>query len=304
MISGVKRVLVRAPTYLAYIWERPGWLFLLVFGRLMVARSIEAGFRARSRRTGPLPESPHVETPEAAEVIAAIRTDGVCPGLRLSDRVADGIRRFSESTPCRARDQMDLAFLPDRIGSVNRDRHKDVLVAYYFTAVEQCAEIVALRSDPRLGAIADAYVGQPTKPIRTRLWWSFPACRFDDADLHAAAQDRYHFDLNDWRTIKFFFYLTDVTSVTGPHRYIRGSHVSRPLKYQFTILQGKALASLRRHYDAADFREMTGRRGSGFAEDPFVFHTGARVKTAARLILELEFGPYDPPASYRYGLRG
>ena len=62
--------------------------------------------------------------------------------------------------------------------------------------------------DPALRSIATAYLGQPALLIRTRLWWSFPAERVSDGDLHLAAQNHFHFDIDGWRTLKFFFYLT------------------------------------------------------------------------------------------------
>ena len=43
-----------------------------------------------------------------------------------------------------------------------------------------------------------------------------PGQRVSDADLHAAAQENYHFDLNAWRSLKFFFYLTATNEQGGP----------------------------------------------------------------------------------------
>lgn len=118
---------------------------------------------------------------------------------------------------------------------MNAERAHDVIAAYYFEAVEDCAAISALRSDPALEAIAAAYLGCPTLASRVRMWWSFPANRVSDAALVDAAQEKFHFDMNGWRTLKFFFYLTPVTEADGPHLGILGSHNRRTLRQQLSL---------------------------------------------------------------------
>ncbi|MBK1992644.1 phytanoyl-CoA dioxygenase family protein, partial [Campylobacter sp. 2018MI35] len=130
-----------------------------------------------------------------------------------------------------------------------------------------------LRDDPALRAVAIAYLGKSAVWNRTRLWWSFPAERVSDADLHAASQDKYHFDMNGWRTLKFFFYLRAVDEAAGPHRCIPGTHTSRPLRHQLTLTVGRPTDELERIYGKERFMTVLGDAGTGFAEDPFIFHT-------------------------------
>lgn len=304
MLSAAKRIMARAPTYVTYVRERPGWILLIVFGRLKWVRRIERAVRAKPYLVSTLPPSASVETPDAMTVATLLARDGAVEGFRLLDDVLQEIRAFAENNPCSTRDDEPVSFLPKDLDKANASRKKDVLAAYYFSSVEQCPAINELVDDARLLEIAQNYVGRGAKNIRARLWWNFPATRYDDADLHATAQDKFHFDLNDWRTVKFFFYLTDVDLNAAPHLYIRGSHVNRGLEHQYTILQGKPKDALEAYYGAAEFRTVVGPAGSGFAEDPFVFHTGSTAISAARLLLELEFGPYDPSPSYRYGVLG
>lgn len=304
MLAVAKRIAARTPSYATYVRERPGWAVLFLFGRLNWARKIERRLRARRRVATDLPHSDDVRSPDAAALARHLATDGVCEGLSLRPETLAEIRHFADENHCAPRDEADLRFLARNIEQANRERRKDMLAAYYFSSVERCDAITRLRSDPRLLSAARNYLGQEAKNIRVRLWWSFPARRFDDMDLRGAAQDRFHFDLNDWRTVKFFFYLTDVDGDSGPHVYVRGSHRDRSVRHQYTIFHGKEKADLERYYDAAAFRTITGPAGSGFAEDPFVFHTGSTARSSPRLILELEFGPYDPSPSYRYGELG
>jgi hypothetical protein len=45
---------------------------------------------------------------------------------------------------------------------------------------------------------------------------------------------------------------------------------------------------------------ITGRAGTGFAEDPFIFHAGSLCRGRPRLVLELEFDA-DLAAEDHYG---
>jgi hypothetical protein len=110
--------------------------------------------------------------------------------------------------------------------------------------------------------------------------------------------------MNGWRTLKFFFYLTATSQESGAHRCIVGSHRRRPLKQQFTLTVGRDIEELRDFYGQDRFLTITGEAGTGFAEDPFVFHTGSLCRDQPRLILELEFGPRTVNPSYRYGRLG
>ena len=304
MLTAVKRIVARAPIYATYAKERPTWAILIIFGRLHWARWIERKLRARRSFEGPLPESTYLETPSASEIAERLHEDGVCLGFVLKQDTLDQVKRFAEEHPCAPRDDQRLTFLPKDISLANQSRKRDILAAYYFHSVKECAAIMQLASDDRLIAIAQSYLRQSAKNIRIRLWWSFPSKDHEDADLHSVAQDRFHFDLNDWRTIKFFFYISDVGDEDGPHMYIRGSHNFKRLAHQYTLLQGKDKRGLERSYGTGEFKTVLGSAGSGFAEDPFVFHTGSTVRERPRLILELEFGHDDPSPSYRYGVLG
>jgi hypothetical protein len=304
MIMSLKRILKRAPTYLQYVWERPGWALLITFGRLHWARRIERYLRSSPEDIKDWPSSLLVKTPPRTEVMATLATDGICQGFSLTRQCTEEIARFAAVTQCGTRENNPTFFFPPDVSAVNLRRERDVLAAYYFDAVMECSAIRHLQVDPLLTAIAETYLGQAVRNIRCRLWWNFPATRYDEGDLHNAAQDKFHFDLNDWRTLKFFFYISDVDELSAPHLAITGSHKRKKLMHQYTIFQGKDRKELLEYYGPESFTTILGRAGSGFSEDPFVFHTGSVAVTAPRLLLELEFGPYSPSPSYRFGILG
>ena len=299
--SLLDRLFARAPAYLGFVLRKPGWLVMFLFGRTLTGRRIERLIhRASPPQPMPAVRSTLFQDVDLGRCVQSLIEDGIAMGLDLPQPVVDDINDFAATHHCYARDRQDRGFLPEEVAGANAERTHDVIAAYYFEAVEDCAAISALRRDPVLEAIAAAYLGRPTLVSRVRMWWSFPARRVSDAALVDAAQEKFHFDMNGWRTLKFFFYLTPVTAADGPHLAILGSHNRRSLRQQLSLTVGRPTDELEHFYGKDRFVTITGDAGTGFAEDPFVFHAGSLCRERPRLILELEFDS-DPAAEDHYG---
>lgn len=304
MASRLQRALARFPTYRTYIRERPDWLWVLVCGRMLALRKLERRFNhARVRPLGSIVGTRlRVQMPD--RIIPELIHDGASTRFWLTPEDVETIRAFAIETPCATRADPATTFLAIDVSELNRGRPHDILTAYFFEKVEQCPLIGILQDDPLLRGVARAYLGSDPRHIRTRLWWSFPAQRVRDADLHAAAQGKYHFDLNGFRTLKFFFYLSDTDLRSGAHGYIAGTHRTRRLRHQLTFMVGHDEGRLRECYGSDSFRIIEGPAGTGFVEDPFLFPIGHRCEDRARLLLEIEFGSTEASPSYRYGVLG
>ena len=114
------------------------------------------------------------------------------------------------------------------------------------------------------------------------------------------AQDCFHFDLDDWRAVKFFFYLTNVGPENGPHMYVRKSHRNRSVLDQLSLFKSRSDRHVIAKYGRDNLVVIQGSAGTGFVEDPFGFHTGTSVRGAARLILEVEYGVSRIPLAGPY----
>jgi hypothetical protein len=298
------RLMARLPTYWTYIREKPSWFFVLVGGRILFIRDLERRWRGARPVTLSAAPVTRLVVDGAEMIVEEMERDGVSRRVSLSAPDVQAIRDFADSTLCTTRTAPVQSFLVRDLAAVNARRPRDVIAAYYFESVRLCPAIVAIEGDPFLRDLAEAYIGTPPHHIRTRLWWSFPGNRVSDADLHAAAQNKYHFDLNGFRTVKFFFYITDVDAGAGPHAYVAGSHRHRRLRHQYTLMVGHEERELRDYYGDDQFVEVTGKAGTGFVEDPFLFHVGTSCRDRSRLLLEIEFGPHTASESYRYGVLG
>lgn len=137
--------------------------------------------------------------------------------------------------------------------------------------------------DDSLSAFAQEYLG--CKPILDHLafWWSQP---FNGKAKSEAAQ-LYHFDMDRIKFMKFFFYLTDVDTYSGPHCYVKNSHTKLPPEInkdgRFTDLD------IEKIYGAHNMLELVGKKGAIMAVDTRGMHKGKELIKGERLLFQIEF---------------
>jgi hypothetical protein len=290
----LSRVIARLPRLMRDIRShRGGFLFFFLFGRLPPARRLVAAMV--SRRAGMITPAGDVchgdlAGPPVATAVAALRQDGILPGLHLSEAVVTEVQAFARSRPCYGGLNWRTRFWPDEQAEAEQRTGQPLVVGYLPDTDRDCPAIGRLIEHPWMHAVAAGYFGAPAIILDVRLWWSFASAAPSPAALRLAAQDSFHFDLTDWKQLKFFFYLTDVGPRSGPHHFVRGSHARRPISYQFSPFSAKTDAQILGTYGSEAVQTITGPAGLGFAEDPFGFHTGATVQEGRRLCLEISFG--------------
>lgn len=291
--SRLSRLASRVPRLLRDIRSHHGWLAFFVLGRVLPVRRLVAASKARrARLAAPAGAACHgvLTGPPVAEAVAALHRDGLCPGLRLSPEFVAAVHAYVQGRPCYGGLDWSTPFRPDDRAAIERRTGQSLVVGHFPDNDRECAAIGRLIRHPWLHAVASGYFGSPAVILDVRLWWSFPSSAPSRAALKLAGQDTFHFDMTDWKQLKFFFYLTEVGERTGPHRFVRGSHSRRPLSHQVSAFTSKTDAEIAAAYGPAVIETLTGPAGFGFAEDPFGFHTGAAVREGQRLCLEVSFG--------------
>ena len=141
--------------------------------------------------------------------------------------------------------------------------------------------------------IAARYLGTVPKLVGVALWWSYPE-QADSGSRNRAAQ-MFHFDLDDFKFIKFFFYLTHVDSTGGPHVIVRATHRDKR-----NLMRGDALR-VRRYsdeevettYGKERVVSITGPAGTGFIEDTLCIHKGAPPLSRTRLVFQVQYALND-----------
>jgi hypothetical protein len=282
--------------------DNPRYVLMRGVGRFIVVRRIVRWSRRRLRpgkaqdlqrpltRSSDTTMFPDVDVDRFVE---QLETEGTALGLRLPPDVVEEISQFAATTPCYADREPGNGFLLPSRGRAESALGKPILVAQYFNTEAGCDAIRRIRDDITIQRIAARYLEARPRLVGVDLWWTFPVDASDeDRRRHAHL---FHRDVDDFRFLKFFFYLTDVGDADGPHVVVTGSHL-RPLDAK---LAGRL--SLRRltdeevdeRFGAETVKTILGVAGDGFAEDTFGVHKGMTPVANARLILQLQFALFD-----------
>ena len=296
--SLLRRIAARIPTYLSDLRENPAWLPMFMLARTMPARKLH-WLGAKAARPAQSAGATMFKGVELKSIVETLRTDGLFSGLVLPQAIHEEIASFAQSTPCFGNFDRRLEFMPGDHAEAEKRFGRALLSGHYFERILGCKAALAIQNDPLLLDIAQHYLGGQAKLITTRVWWSFPTGAASDADKNLASLGKYHFDLDDWRMLKFFFYLKPVDAGTGPHVYVRGSHKRRALKHQLTMLVGHPAQDVLGVYGDDSPVTLTGEAGLGFVEDPFGFHMGTVPTRTPRLMMEVGFG-VSPPSRRRF----
>jgi hypothetical protein len=236
--------------------------------------------RIASRRNEP------AETSDSRDMVNELRVRGqTILGSLLDTYQCEQVRSFFSR--CKVKDlyrPAHPAFLPSGEG-----RHVMTHTAFHDdTDVLKAPYILELANHPKILSVLHQYFG--CKPLISYLacWWSYPT------EAGPQQAESFHRDVDDWRFIKLFVYLTDVTSTSGPHVYVKDSASSRQLS-QIRRYQDEEII---RTFGGQSVTTMTGAAGTGFLENTFGFHKGQQVNEGKRLMFQAVYSlsaiPYGP----------
>jgi hypothetical protein len=143
----------------------------------------------------------------------------------------------------------------------------------------RCPEVAEVANDPRVLSIAAEVLGARPTISGVSAWWSLPAAEPPkDAEL-------FHRDVDDWAFVKLFVYLTDVSDDSGPHVFVRGSHLDNLLLRIRRYQDAEVEAVL----DRRRIRVLCGKAGTAFLENTFGLHKGRHPTTRRRLLLQVQY---------------
>ncbi len=203
--------------------------------------------------------------------------------LDVIDRIRTHLRgaRLSERFPPKRRD-FTLESVPENVHVAEYDTD-DIL---------RCPEVIALANHSTLINTAARYLCCKPTISNISIWWSLPA------DGTAQEAENYHRDVDEWRFVKFFLYMTDVDESGGPHCFVRGSHRSSRFLRIRRIRDEEVIAA----FSPNDLLQIRGRAGDAFLEDTFGLHKGQPPTGRLRLLLQFEYS-INPIAVYDYSAK-
>jgi len=272
-----------------YLATDPSFFWMATLARFELAREWATrpkGVYAKTASDSPLVRAAH----DTATVLDTLRTEGYYVGLTLAPDAVSELMACARSAVCYGDRDRHLAFQINDRAAFEQRLGRKLKVASYFNQQLEWPVFMRLKSDPWLNAIARAYLGRDPVFLRSEVLWSFATAATVEERVTAAQV--LHCDINDFKTLKFFFYLTDVGPNNGPHEYIKKGPVKRTLMHQ---MLGQRCCNipdetLLRIYGASQMVTVCGPAGSGFAGDPYYFHRGAHPSEGSRVLLQIELG--------------
>ncbi len=107
--------------------------------------------------------------------------------------------------------------------------------------------------------------------LSSQIWWSFPY--YDHNNKHTNPPNNefgFHYDVDDFRFLKFFIYLSDVSDLNGPHVYIKNSGKKTLNEYLDRRITDEEAQTRYKHR----IINLTGKSGTSFIEDTSFYHKG------------------------------
>jgi hypothetical protein len=150
---------------------------------------------------------------------------------------------------------------------------------YSAETVAAAPRAFAIANHPDVLAVVAATLGAKPTIALMSAWWSLP--RADGKPEHA---EMFHRDIDDYRFIKLFCYLTDVDEASGPHVFVRGSHCVNKHTEAKRRLPDDFVAQ---EFGADNILRFTGPAGTTFLENTFGIHRGIPAATKPRLIFQV-----------------
>lgn len=148
--------------------------------------------------------------------------------------------------------------------------------------------LIDLANDPQILDAVGQFLGCKPTIGYMAVWWSFAT------DLGPQQAENFHRDVDDWRFVKLFVYLTEVTGQSGPHKYVLHSS----LQPKLTKIRRYQDEEVEAAFGSSNIQTMTAQPGEGFLEDTYGFHKGQPVQCGHRLLFQVMYTlsgtPYAP----------
>jgi hypothetical protein len=240
--------------------------------------------------------------------VRALREDGYhIFDRRLDGGVCDRLLTFATSHPCELRPMDGGGLLSMAEGTYRRVDPQAVRYDFRTEDLLRCPDVQKVIADLSLAAVAQDYLGARPVIDALSMWW---LTDFSKAPDSQAAQ-YFHFDMDRPKWLKFFIYLTDVSSMNGPHTFVAGSHRSGAIPRDLLKKGYSRLADgeVERYFATTSLKEMVAPRGTILAEDTRGLHKGKHVICGDRLLLQIQysnslFGAYYPKERMRGSITG
>lgn len=250
-----------------------GRLHHYAFQRIFRDQPVREWIANRVAKARPSASADRLTDVEIGEV-KRLANDGFIslPGLITTEQIFE-IKEYLRDKLCynRNRPLQGDRFLPDQppLGT-----H---VAAYSDADTVNCPHVLQLANDERVLRLVGGYFKCRPTISNLSLWWSL---KTDEAPEEA---ENFHRDIDDWRQLKLFIYLTDVDDDLGPHVFVRESHRIRQSLDTRRYSDEEVISG----FGAGRIVTFTGPMGTCFLENTFGLHKGKTARGGNRLLLQV-----------------
>lgn len=246
-----------------YYLQRAVTLPALRAGAIRVLQHIVGGRPQLEAAAGP-----------AAQALFNLRHDGIASlGRLLSEQQCEDIHVFLADKPLTHKSHPGAQF------SIDARPDSFALGDHALAHLADCPHILATANHPDLLHLARQYLGCTPTLSGVSARWSFPSTESREV------VQQFHRDAEDWKAFRVMIYLTDVDDSSGPHVYVKASHLHRRTR-RLPVLSDAAVAAA---FGARRIVRHTGPRGSTFAVDTAGLHKGQAPRARPRLMLSFQY---------------
>jgi ectoine hydroxylase-related dioxygenase (phytanoyl-CoA dioxygenase family) len=228
-----------------------------------------------------MPKTVSTVTPEA---LARFKKDGIIVFDQLADAsTVSRIREYLMEKPVynwvdaefngQEKTPLDLRDVPII---------KQTKLKYFDADIAQCADIIALANSDKILPLVSAYLGCKPTIVTMSSWWT----KAGPDSSEKFYDDMFHRDVDDYKFVKLFVYLSDVGPENGAHCFIRGSHNSKNLTKRQILTDD----DINQKFDKNDILALSGKSGTGILEDTWGIHRALPCVKGERLLLHFLYG--------------
>jgi len=194
-----------------------------------------------------------------------LNSSGICNNIQIKKSLIDEIKTASSKKLFkinRTNNYLNISEKKDNDG---------IYIARLKNPHKEIKQINKIIFNKEIIEIVRSYLKCEPIVLSSQIWWSFPY--YDEADNHSNPPNNeygFHYDVDDFKFLKLFIYLSDVGNLNGPHIYIKNSGDKSFIEYLDRRITDEE-ANIK-YKDK--IMKITGKSGSCFIEDTSFYHKG------------------------------
>jgi hypothetical protein len=224
-------------------------------------------------------------------IIHALAQDGYAQlPFTLSSETCDMVNQVCHMSPHSCLVSSDKRLVRTNIQNLDELPHGALSAHTQEANIINSDLISSIILDPVLVSIASIYLRSSVTLRHVSKWNSYPP---PDQQPQSELAQLFHFDLDEFRWLKLFVFLSDVGPANGPHIYIPRTHKPGS-KHPYLLSKGYARVTdseMRLYHPEDTWITILCRKGTLIFADTRCWHKGTVVTDGYRSILQPEYAP-------------